>query len=142
MRIPSLWSTLPLCTAIIAACSSAPQPGTPAPQAAGAPSAAAAPGEASLAGDWAVQLQVQGRASNGSMRITPSGTGYTGILQLDTASQVSSIRSVNVEGTHFMATLTTPDGDATIEGNLRTPVLMEAMYNGRHVTGRFIANRR
>lgn len=142
MRIQFPRSTLPLCAAMLAACGGTPQPATPAPQPAAAPSAAAAPGEASLAGDWAVQLQVQGRAANGSMRITQTGGGYTGILQLDTASQVSSIRSVTVEGAHFVATLSTPDGDATIEGNLRTPVLMEATYNGRHVSGRFIANRR
>jgi len=140
MRIPSLRSTLPLCAALLAACGGAPQPGTPAPQAA-AP-AAAATGGAVLVGDWSVQLQVQGQASNGSMRISQTGAGYTGILQLDTASQVSSIRSVTVDGAHFVAVLTTPDGDARIEGNLRTPVLMEATYNGRHVTGRFVANRR
>jgi hypothetical protein len=143
MRIPFLRSTLPLCAAVSAACSSAPQSATPAPQpGAVQPAAAAAPGAAALVGDWAVQLQVQGRNSSGSMRITPSGGGYIGILQLDTAGQVSSIRSVTVDGTHFVATLSTPDGDASIEGNLRTAALMEATYNGRHVTGRFIANRR
>ncbi len=131
---------LMLSAAALAACSSTPQPATPAPQPAAA--AAAGAGGASLAGDWAVQLQVQGQNSNGTMRITASGSGYTGILQLDTASQVSSIRSLNVEGSHFVAVLTTPDGDATIEGNLRTTALMDAMYNGRHVSGRFIASRR
>ncbi len=139
MRITSAARPLVFCAAL-AACGGAPQPGTPAPQTTGA--AGAAPGQSSLAGDWAVQLQVMGQSSNGTMRITATGGGYSGILQLDTASQVSAIRSVTVEGDHLVAILTTPDGDARIEGNLRTPALIEAMYNGRHVSGRFIANRR
>ncbi len=127
-------------SAALAACGGTPQPGTPSPQTTGA--AAATPGQSSLAGDWAVQLQVMGQSSNGTMRITATGGGYSGILQLDTASQVSAIRSVTLEGDHLVAILTTPDGDARIEGNLRTPALIEAMYNGRHVSGRFVANRR
>jgi hypothetical protein len=142
MRIPSPFFPLALCAAAIAACSQAPQPATPAPQAAGAPGPAAAPGQPSVAGDWSVQLLVQGRPTNGTMRIAQSGEGYAGFLQLDTASQVSNVRAATVQGDHFVIMLTTPDGDARIEGNLRTPVLMEALYNGRHVSGRFVANRR
>jgi hypothetical protein len=140
MRIRLPLFSLTLGAVALAACGGTPQSGTPTPQPAAA--AAGAPGQATLAGDWAVQLQVQGQASNGTMRLSPSGGGYTGIFQLDTASQVSSIRSLTVDGTHFVAVLTTPDGDATIEGNLRTAALMEAMYNGRHGSGRFIASRR
>jgi hypothetical protein len=142
MRNPSARFPFALCAAAIAACSHAPPPATPAPQAAGAPAPAAAPGQPSLAGEWTIQLQVQGRSVNGAMHIAQSGEGYAGFLQLDTASQVSNVRSATVQGDHFVIMLTTPDGDARIEGTLRTPVLMEALYNGRHVAGRLIANRR
>jgi hypothetical protein len=140
MRIPSPLFPLALGAAALVACSHAPQSATPAPQAGAAP--AAAPGQPSLAGDWAVQLLVQGQANDGTMRISRSGEGYAGFVQLDTASRPSTILSATVQGSHFVIALATPDGDARIEGNLRTAALMEAIYIGRHVSGRFVANRR
>ena len=141
MRTPSSLFRLAVCAAALAACSHNPEPAATTPRVAGAP-AAATPGQVNLAGDWTLQLIVQGQATDGALRLSRSGDSYGGFMQLDTASQVYAIRSVQVQGSHVILIVDTPDGEARIEGNLRTAIQLEAMYIGRHTSGRLVATKR
>ncbi len=141
MRIPAPLLPFGVGAAVCIACSRAPQPAATAPVSANAAAAAPAVGTF-LVGDWAVRYTEQGSTTTGTMRITLTGNGYGGILQLDTASQPYRIRSATVDNEHFVIRLSTTDGDATIEGNRRTPTELEALYNGQHNQGRLIADRR
>ncbi len=137
MRIPA--ALVPFVLAALGACSSGPPPAATTPaQTAAAP----AGGRSFIAGDWAVQYIEQGNTSTGTLRIIQSVGGYSGMLQLDTASQPYYVNSVTVSQAHFLIRITTRDGDATIEGNQRTPTELEALFNGRHNQGRMILDRR
>jgi hypothetical protein len=142
MRVTPLPLTLALCVTALAACGGNPQPAATTPQDATAPAAAGAPDQASLAGDWALQLIIQGQSNQGALRLIRSGDSYGGFMQLDTASQAYVVRSVQVQGAHVILIVDTTDGEARIDGNLRNARQLEAMFVGRHTSGRLVANRR
>ncbi len=141
MRIPAPLLPFIAGAALCGACSHAQSPAATTPQPAAA-TATPQGGASFLVGDWAIRFVENGQTTTGSMRVMLTRNGYGGILQLDTASQPYYIRSATVENAHFVINLSTTDGDATIEGNQRTPTQLEALYNGRHNQGRLVADRR
>jgi hypothetical protein len=135
LRLPSIIGVA-LGAALAAACSHAP------PTTQAAPRAAAAPGQNFLVGDWAVQLIIQGQTTSGSLQVTKSGDRWGGVMQLDTTSQLYYVRTAQTQGRHFILTIGAPDGDVRVEGNLRTPTQLDAIWVGQHTQGHFIADRR
>jgi hypothetical protein len=129
------------CSTAFLACSHNPQPEAAAPQPTAAPGAGAAagPAQTSLAGDWSLTLLSQGNATStdGAIRLRrTAGGGYNGFMQMEGASATSAVRSVRVQGAHFVIVLDTDDGEATIEGNLRGQTRFDALYTSRHTSGR------
>ncbi len=130
--------------AIAAACSHNPAPEAAAPQTGAQPAAnaAAAPAERSIAGDWALTLMVQGTSTNGAIRLRPQPDGsYRGFMQMEGENEAYSVRSVRQDAAHFVITLDTPDGEATIDGTFRGATRFDALYNSRHTSGRLMGTR-
>ncbi len=128
--------------AVAAACSHAAPPAAPAPQSAAA-RAAADSDQADLSGDWAVQLSVQGATPiTGLLRLTYSGDGYNGNLQLDIDTRPFFVRSVRVQGDHVVMIVQGTDGDARVEGNMRSATEFEGIYTSRTLNGRFTMSHR
>jgi hypothetical protein len=144
MRHPCSRFAFAIALAAAAACSGNPAPETAAPQSGAPPAggAAAAPSPASLAGDWSITLLVQGNSTDGAIRLRETSDGsYRGFMQLERENQPYSVRLVRLEGTHFVITLDTPDGEATIEGNRRGLTRFDALYISRHTSGRVMGTR-
>lgn len=146
----------------LAACSSNPQPATPAPEAApaaqpapapvaapaaAAPAAAAAqpqPGQPDLAGDWEVRVVLsQGAAVNTTLRLTRRGPGYAGVMQpLQEGERPYFVRGFEMNGQQIIIILDTEDGEARIQGVLRGTNQLEGSFNSRRQIGRLTALRR
>lgn len=142
MRVPVSPILLASCAAAFVACSHNPQREAPAPQPGAAPAAEAQPGQASLDGDWALTLQVQARSTDGAIRLRRAPDGrYNGFMQLEGANQSYAVRSVRMEGMHFIIVVDTDDGEATIEGNLRGFTRFDALYIARHTQGQIRATK-
>jgi hypothetical protein len=151
--------------ALLVACSSNPQPGTPAPsEAAAAPAAAApaaAPAAASagvtaaataaqpassaiLTGDWDVRIvSAQGTAYNSQLRLRPRGDNYTGTMQpLVDGERQYFVRSATMTGQQVVINLEAEDGEIRITAVLRPGNQLDGSYRSRTITGRFGAQRR
>jgi len=155
----------------LAACSSNPQPATPAPEAApaaapaaaapaaqparapaaapaaAAPAAAAAqpqPGQPNLAGDWEVRIVLsQGGALSTTLRLTRRGDGYAGVMQpLREGERPYFVRGFEMNGQQIIFTLETEDGEARIQGVLRGANQLDGSFTSRRAVGRLTALRR
>jgi hypothetical protein len=137
---------------LLAACSSNPQPGTPAPaEAAAAPAAAApaapaaqpAPGT-ELSGDWDVRIgSSQGTIYTSQLRLRPRADGYTGtMLPLRDNERPYFVRSAQVNGQQVVILLEAEDGDVRITAVLRPGNQLDGSFTSRTITGRFSAQRR
>ena len=141
MRIPYFAVRL-AALALVAACSRPAPSTTPAPQT-GAAAQAAASGTYDLGGDWTVQInRPNGDMVNGSLSLVPAGDGWTGNLSLDGANRPYHVRSARVQGNHVVMTVETPDGDARIEGTMRSFTQFEGLMSGRNNDGRLFLSRR
>lgn len=138
MRIRRSRFTVVASLAVLAACSRNPAPETAAPQS----GAATAPAQRSLAGDWSLTLMVQGNSTDGAIRLrqAPDG-GYQGFMQFVGENQPYAVRQVRQDKDHFVITLDTPDGEATIDGTFRGTTRFDALYNSRHTSGRLMGTR-
>jgi ABC-type Fe3+-hydroxamate transport system substrate-binding protein len=151
----------PTCIALavfLAACSSNPQPATPAPEAApaaapAAPAAAsaAAPsaaqpqsGQPNLTGDWEVRIvSSQGGALNTLLRLASRGDGYAGVMQpLQEGERPYFVRGFQMNGQQITITLETEDGEARVQGVLRGANQLEGSFTSRRLVGRLTALRR
>lgn len=142
MSFPSLAVRFALCAAALAACGHAPPPATT-PQAAALPAPGLAPGQVDMVGDWAAALEQQGQpTSTGALRLSRSGDVYRGTLLFDGANQEFIVLSLQTSGNHVVMRLSTPGGDARIEGNKRAPTRFEGLYTSRTLNGRFTADLR
>ena len=136
----------------LAACSSNPQPATPAPAAAPAAAAAAPvaaapaaqPGQPDLVGDWEVRVVLsQGGAVNTTLHLTRRGDGYTGVMQpLQEGERPYFVRGFEMNGQQIIFTLDTEDGEARIQGVLRGANQLDGSFNSRRAVGRLTALRR
>ncbi len=130
--------------AMAVACSRNPAPETAVPQTGAQPgaAAAAAPAERSLNGDWSLTLIVQGSSSAAAIRLRQQPDGsYRGFMQIEGDNTPYSVRSVRQDGSHFVITLDTSDGEATIDGTFRGATRFDALYNSRHTSGRMMGTR-
>lgn len=117
--------------ALLAACSSNPQPAAPAPMPAPAAApmpAAPAPAPAAMApaapaggvdvvGTWDFTVDAGGQTIPGEMVITRSGSAYGGTVTPQGMS-AATIRTVTISGTRVTVLIDTPDGEATFDGTM------------------------
>jgi len=138
----------------LAACSSNPQPATPAPAAApvaaapAAAAAAAAPaaqaGQPNLVGEWEVRIVLsQGGALTTTLRLTRRGDSYVGVMQpLLEGERPYFVRGFEMNGQQIILTLETEDGEARIQGVLRGANQLDGSFTSRRAVGRLTALRR
>ena len=141
----------------LAACSSNPQPGAPAPSDAAAAPAGAAPAAAAattpaaqpastavLTGDWDVRiLSAQGTSYNSQLLLRPRGDTYTGTMQpLRDGERTYFVRGATLTGQQVVITLDAEDGEVRIAAVLRPGNRLDGSYTSRTITGRFGAQRR
>lgn len=116
-----------LAAALLAACSSNPQPAAPTPMPAPAPAAPApapaampdpAPaGGVDVVGTWDFTVDAGGQTIPGEMVIGRSGSAYTGTVTPQGMS-AATIRSVTISGNRVTLLVDTPDGEATFDGTM------------------------
>jgi hypothetical protein len=152
---------------LFAACSSTPQPATPAPAAAvtpgAAPTAAPAPApaaaaqptaQATLAGDWDVEIASAQRGTlTSQMRLVPRGNGYVGVAQpiVDARGELAlptmgptpiQVRSATVTGSQATIVLDFEGDEGRIIANLRGPNRLDGSISSRSISGRVTLQRR
>jgi hypothetical protein len=96
-----------------------------------------------MVGDWAAALEQQGqRPMTGMLRLSRTGDVYRGTLLFDGDNQAFIVLSLQTSGNHVVMRLSTPGGDARVEGTKRAPTRFEALYTSRTLNGRFAADLR
>lgn len=151
---------------LLAACSSAPRPAAPAPEAAVSPGAAApaavaqpapAPQPAaqrSLAGDWDVEIaSAQQGTLTSQMRLVPRGAGFVGSMQpivnargdlaLPTMGPSPvQVRSATVDGNQATILLDFEGDEGRISAAFRNPNRLDGSISSRAISGRVTLMRR